>query len=268
MAKHLNRSENKVNTTFCLDQDLSIEELKAKLAFNQLLFRTIIDNMPSLIYAKDMEARKIIANKADCLNAGFSDVNEIIGKSDFDMFPKHIAEKFYQDDCLVLKEGKSIIDREELVIKPDGEERWIVTSKIPFKDEQGEIIGLIGFAHDITVEKRLEEENKIAAQMIKEQQDAVETMMVELSAIPEKISDFVTGIAYISKQTKMLAINAAIEAARVGEHGRGFEIVAREVGELSDRSSKATEQVWEAIEEVNSLIQEILLLWNQVRQKD
>ena len=95
----------------------------------------------------------------------------------------------------------------------------------------------------------------------------VEQMIVDLSAIPVKIENLVDGIANIAKQTKMVAINAAIEAARVGEYGRGFEIVAREVGQLSDQSQKATIQVREAIEEVNSLVQKILQLWEEVKQE-
>ena len=90
-------------------------------------------------------------------------------------------------------------------------------------------------------------------------------MIVELATIPEKISQLVNDIAYIARQTKMVAINAAIEAARVGEYGRGFEIVAREMAELSDRSSVATTHVREAIEDVDSLVQNILQLWEEVK---
>ena len=58
--------------------------------------------------------------------------------------------------------------------------------------------------------------------------------MADLAGIPE-VGKLVNG--FLAKQTKMLSINAAIEAARVGEMGRGFEVIAHEVGQLSDRSS-------------------------------
>lgn len=250
-----------------INEEESLEKLKDMMLWERRILRAIVDNLPSSIYVKDIEARKILANEANYVQAGVSQEEDLIGKTDFDLYPHHLAKKFYEDDCTVLKAGQAVTEREELVINAHGEERWQITAKLPIKDDSGHIVGLVGFGHDITAEKNLEKENVIAAQKLKEQQDMVEKMIVELSAIPEKIGDLVNGIAHISKQTKMLAINAAIEAARVGEYGRGFEIVAREVGELSDQSSKATIQVRDAIEEVNSLVQTILQLWEEVRAK-
>lgn len=241
------------------------EELKEMLIWERRVIHALLDLLPSSIYVKDHEARKILANKANYSQAGFSKAEDIIGKTDFDMFPRHLAEKFYKDDSTVLKDGKEVRNRVEQVIGTDGREAWQVTEKYPFYDDDGNIVGLIGFGHDITAEKELEKENIEASQKIEEQQSMVEQMIMDLSAIPAKIENLVDGIANISKQTKMVAINAAIEAARVGEYGRGFEIVAREVGELSDQSGKATTQVREAIEEVNSLVQKILQLWEEVR---
>ena len=71
----------------------------------------------------------------------------------------------------------------------------------------------------------MEKENIEASQKIEEQQSMVEQMIMDLSAIPAKIENLVDGIANISKQTKMVAINAAIEAARVGEYGRGLRLL-------------------------------------------
>lgn len=242
------------------------EELRTMLEWERRVLKAIINYLPSSVYVKDKDARKILANKINILQAGFTREEDVIGKTDFDIFPRYLAEKYYEDDCKVLKYGQSITNREEQVISSDGKEVWQITEKYPFRDDEGNIIGLIGFGHDITSKKQLELENALAAQKIKEQQDMVEQMIMDLSTIPSKIGNLVDGIAHISRQTKMVAINAAIEAARVGEYGRGFEIVAREVGELSDQSSKATNQVREAIEEVNSLVQKILQLWEEVRQ--
>ena len=250
-----------------LDGNESVEELREKILWQRRVLNAILDYLPSSIYVKDHEARKIVANKANYTQAGFNKADDVLGKTDFDMFPRHLAEKFYEDDCTVLKKGQSITDREEQVIGTDGKESWQVTEKYPFYDDHGNIIGLIGFGHDITAQKRLEQEKMLASQKVEEQQDMVEQMIVELSEIPVKIEHLVDGIALIAKQTKMVAINASIEAARVGEHGRGFEVVAREVGNLSDQSQKATNQVREAIEEVTTLVQNILQLWKEVKHE-
>ena len=104
---------------------------------------------------QDLEGRKILANKVDLQNMGMASEEEVLGKTDFDMFPRHIAESFWQDDSQVLKSGEAVIDREELLAESNGEQRWQSTSKLPLRDETGKIVGLVGFGQDITVEKTL-----------------------------------------------------------------------------------------------------------------
>ena len=120
------------------------------------LLRTLINHLPDPIYAKDVASRKIVANQGDLKNLGCSDEAEAIGKTDFDFFPKEIAEAFFADDQIVLKEGKAVINREEKMVSKDGRTRWLLTSKIPWRDAAGKIIGLIGIGRDITDKKELE----------------------------------------------------------------------------------------------------------------
>lgn len=240
-----------------------IRELEEKLAWERKLLRTIIDNLPTAIYAKDKEGRKILANRVDLDNQGVRDEAEVLGKTDFDMFPRHIAEQFVRDDAIVLQRGQSIVDREELLAEDGGEERWLRTSKLPIFGENGDILGLVGFGQDISVEKQLEKENLEAAAKIREQEAMMAEMISDLAEIPSKIGQLVNGITFIAKQTKMVSINATIEAARLGDLGRGFEVVAEEVGQLSDRSSQAAIQVRDAIAEVETLVAQILEVWER-----
>jgi len=247
------------------EQASLVAELEEQLRWSQLLLRAVVDNLPSAVYAKDLEGRKILANEVDCKNAGVTKEADLLGKTDFDFFPRQIAQKFFEDDCKVLKDGRSVIDREETFTKEDGSEGWLRTSKIPIRNEQGKIVGLVGFGHDITIEKQLEIQNTLVQEKIREQQAMVEKMMLDLAGIPQRIGELVNGITYIAKQTKMVSINAAIESARVGEQGRGFQIVAEEVGRLSDQSSNSASQVKDAINEVDSLVRDILALWEEVK---
>lgn len=142
------------------EKEIEQKQAEEVLSGERILLRTLIESIPDAIYVKDMGCRKILANKADCFNLGFENEAEVIGKNDFDIFPPEIAQPFYDDDQQVLKHGKSIINREEKVVFPNGEIIWILTSKLPIYDEDGNITGLVGLGHDITKRRNAEEELK------------------------------------------------------------------------------------------------------------
>jgi PAS domain S-box-containing protein len=143
------------------------DQMKAeiKLKEERNLLRTVVDNLPDGIYAKDRQARKILANPADLKNMGCMTEAEAIGKTDADLFPAAIAEAFLADDLAVIQGGQAVINREEKVVRPDGETRWLLTSKIPWHNETGKIIGLVGIGRDITDKRNLEAEMQRSQRM-------------------------------------------------------------------------------------------------------
>lgn len=120
------------------------------------LLKTLINNIPDAIYVKDIEGRKLLTNPADMAYMGLKDDTEVIGKTDWDMYPKDVADLFAADDRRVTKEGQIIINREETLVDPERGQRWFLTSKLPLKDSDGTIKGLIGIGRDITERKLLE----------------------------------------------------------------------------------------------------------------
>ena len=110
-----------------------MEILQTQLSHEHSLLRTLIDDLPDVIYVKDAEARKVIANRADLEILGCKTEAEAIGKTDFDFFPREIAEKFFADDMTVIKTGTPVVNREEKAILPNGETRWLLTSKVPWR---------------------------------------------------------------------------------------------------------------------------------------
>ena len=134
------------------------KEAELKLTDERNLLRTVIENVPDCIYAKDAQMRKIMSNAGDLKNLGCETEAGAIGKTDFDLFPKNIAEAFFADDQAVMKTGQPVVNREEKVIRPDGEVRWLLTTKVPWRDAHGNIIGLVGIGRDITDKKHLEEQ--------------------------------------------------------------------------------------------------------------
>ena len=134
-----------------------VAERTAELSKERLLLRALIDNLPDCIYTKDAAGRKTLANPADySKNLRCQTEAEAIGKSDFDFFPKDIAEKFWADDQKVIA-GQPVINREEYLFDEAGRKRWLLTSKLPLRDQDGKIVGLIGLGRDITEQKRAED---------------------------------------------------------------------------------------------------------------
>ncbi|MEJ2616662.1 MAG: PAS domain-containing protein, partial [Ignavibacteriaceae bacterium] len=146
--------------TFTIGIDRDVTEQKQTqqtLQKERILLRTLIDNLPDAIYVKDTECRKTLSNKADLRNMGKVSEEKVLGKTDFDFFPKDIAEKFYEDDKAVIDDGKTVLNREEFFTDYYGRKSWLLTSKLPLKDADGNITGLIGIGRNITEQKLFEE---------------------------------------------------------------------------------------------------------------
>ena len=150
--------------TFGISRDITehrrIEQVLAErteeLLKERLLLRTLIDNLPDAIYAKDAAGRKTMANPADLKNLRCKTEADAIGKSDYDFFPPEVAKKFHDDDQKVMH-GEPVINREEYFLDDQGRKRWLLTSKLPLRDQGGKVVGLVGIGRDITKRKQAEE---------------------------------------------------------------------------------------------------------------
>ncbi|MGJ8680162.1 PAS domain-containing protein, partial [Paraglaciecola sp.] len=121
------------------------EFLEQVIGFEQILamFDLLTD---SIFWIKDTDSEIIYANKKFYEHLGYHSLTQVIGKSDGDFFPPHIAKQFMTDDKSVM-EGKVITDRLELNILNSGEFAWFSTSKRPLFNKHQEIVGSFGFTH-------------------------------------------------------------------------------------------------------------------------
>lgn len=132
------------------------QALTRQLQQERILLRTLIDALPYNVYVKDRLARKTLANKADLKALGASSEAEVLGKTDYDLLPRHVAAACYADDMRVILHGQPVINRQELIVNSAGAQQWLETTKLPLRDEQGNIIGLIGIGRDITARRETE----------------------------------------------------------------------------------------------------------------
>jgi len=125
------------------------------------LLRTLIDNLPDLIYVKDSESHYVINNIAHSHALGATTQNEVIGKTDFDIFPQELAANYYAGEQEVIQTGQPQISREEPFIdRATGVRRYLSTSIVPLHDIHNKVVGIVGISRDITERKRTEEQIK------------------------------------------------------------------------------------------------------------
>ena len=181
-----------------------LSQKNAELFKERQMLRTLIDNLPICIYAKDAACRKTLANPADLKNLGCATEAEAMGKTDFDFFPQEAAAKFFADDQAVLKTGRPVIDREESFVDKDGHKHWLMTGKLPLRDESGAIVGLVGIGRDITTLK--ENEQKI---------DALHRQLLEASR-SAGMAEVATGVLHnVGNVLNSVNISAGILAKRL-----------------------------------------------------
>lgn len=130
------------------------KEAEASAEQEHKFLRTLIDNLPDLVFTKDMEARFVLCNTAYVNFLGAASEEDIAGKTVLDLHPPELARGYYADDLHVLRTGDTIHNREELIRDHLGVARWHLTIKVPLRDRDGKIIGLIGVSRDIHRQKK------------------------------------------------------------------------------------------------------------------
>ncbi|MBI3762231.1 MAG: PAS domain S-box protein [Chloroflexi bacterium] len=127
------------------------------LSSERNLLRTLIDNTPDFIFVKDTESQFVVNNTAHMRGLKAASQEELLGKTDFDIFPHELAAQYYADEQAVVHSGQPLLNREEPFVDETGQPRWLLTSKIPLRDGAGAVVGLVGISRDITERKRAEE---------------------------------------------------------------------------------------------------------------
>lgn len=151
-------------------------------------YRSLAESLPFNIFMKDKNSVYLFCNKNYADDLGILSI-DVVGKTDLDFYPKEVAEKYRQDDQQVIKLDQ-IKKMEEKYVK-DGKTRWVNTIKIPYKNNKGEIVGVLGVSRDIT-------ESKVASEQLKKH-------TVELELLNK---------ATIGRELKMIELKKELEELR------------------------------------------------------
>ena len=126
------------------------------------LLRALIDNLPDYVFVKDTQGRYLVDNIAHRRFVGAKTVEDVIGKTPADFFPKEEAERIQAEDAEVMRSGQPMVNREEPMTSPDGRRTWVWKTKVPLREARGAISGLVAITSDVTEHK--EAEQRLATQ--------------------------------------------------------------------------------------------------------
>lgn len=136
------------------------KQTELELKRRDMLLRTIINSSHDLIFVKDIDGRFLVVSQALACQLGGQTSEELVGKTDYDLFPYELAHSYYMDEQKIIQTGEPMIDKVEPSVRPDGTSLWLLTTKMPYYSAEGKIIGIVGVGHDITERKQTEAERE------------------------------------------------------------------------------------------------------------
>ncbi len=126
------------------------------LEASRKILLTVLDTIPVRVFWKDRDLKYIGCNINLAMDAGYDSPGDIVGLDDYQMSWKNEAERYRYDDMVVMESGEAKLNYEEPQCRTDGTELWLSTSKVPLRDVDGNIFGVLGTYTDITERKQIE----------------------------------------------------------------------------------------------------------------
>jgi PAS domain S-box-containing protein len=249
-----NEQDAQVLQTFANQVAAAIENARLfqEVQRERQLLRTLIDHLPDThIFIKDTSNRFVITNLAHLQISGFKTAEEIIGKTDFDLFPHELAEQYYTDEQVVMQSGQPMLNRVEPVLDQAGKTRWYLTSKFPLRDEQEAVIGIVGLSLDITERRRLEQQIQGSLARLTRQIQAITEVAQRISGtltlndLFQQVVDLMqTQFGYYHAQIYTMVEGDMMLQAGTGEIGRRLKERGHNIP-LSAEQSLVVRAVWE-----------------------
>lgn len=156
--------------TFGISNDVTeLVQTQQTLERERNVLRLLIDGFPDNIYIRDLDGKYLVANKALANFVGMESPDDVVGKSPLDVFPdREKAEAALDEDQKVITTGEPVVNRESILRSAKNGKRWLMISKVPVRDPEGKVLGVMGWNRDVTEQRRAAEELQKSEQRVQE----------------------------------------------------------------------------------------------------
>jgi two-component system NtrC family sensor kinase len=220
----LNRSHVRLRAE--LESQLSaLRKIEKALRESEVFYHSLVESLPQSILRKDLEGRFTFGNQLFCKELR-RPLAEIVGKTDYDFFPRELAEKYRQDDQRVIEAGQ-LFETIEGHVTPGGAVLYVQVTKIPLYDAAGKVIGIQGIFWDVTerksAEDQLQAQNILLQELAESEREAHETVKKAQSRLVQSeklagLGQMVAGVAHeINNPLSFVSNNVAVLQRDLGE---------------------------------------------------
>jgi len=163
------------------DEMMEREKIQKELAQKRNLLRTLMDTLPDQIFAKDADGVFVFNNTSCARNLGCESPKDVIGKTDFDFLPREQAEQHRAGEQQIMQTGQPLLNHEVYVHNEAGNiTKWFSTSKVPWRNDDGNAIGIVGISRDTTDRKQIEQALENEKNKVQNYLDAAEVIILVL----------------------------------------------------------------------------------------
>ncbi|HKV23566.1 MAG TPA: response regulator [Candidatus Acidoferrum sp.] len=181
------------------------ERAEETLSGERQVLRALIDNVPDFMYVKDTNCRFLLANVAVSRQMGAKSPEDLLGKSDYDFYPRELAQTFVDAEQQVLRSGQAEVNREEKGVDAEGHESEVLTTQVPLRDRNGRVTGLAGIGRDITHIKQAQEEMRKAREAAEAANRAKSEFLANMSHEIRTPLNGVMGMTDLALETDLTA---------------------------------------------------------------
>ena len=178
-------------------------EARQQLDFERHLLRTLMQNLPDSIYFKDTDSRFIRISQAMAEKFGFKSEDELVGKTDADIFSDEHADSARKDEMQIIRTGEPLVDRVERETWHDREDTWCISTKMPFLDDTGRVIGTFGISRDISDLMRSQQELREARDVADKANHAKSEFLANMSHEIRTPMNAIIGMSELLTQTDL-----------------------------------------------------------------